>query len=90
MADQAQLLTGQLGLLWQAAVKQADTLAAREQADADIAQADRERDEALAKVIALESELAVLREVVAEHDRLLQDVRELRDEALPLREQVAR
>ncbi|MGK0603182.1 DNA-binding protein [Yokenella regensburgei] len=91
-ADLAQLLTGQLGLLWQAAVKQADadTLAAREQADADIALADRERDEALAKVIALESELAVLREVVAERDRLLQDVRELRDEALPLREQVAR
>lgn len=71
-------------------MKQADTLAAREQADADIALADRERDEALAKVIALESELAVLREVVAEHDRLLQDVWELRDEALPLREQVAR
>jgi hypothetical protein len=38
----AQLLTSQLGLLWQAAVKQADadTLAAREQAD-------RVRDEAL-------------------------------------------
>jgi chromosome segregation ATPase len=88
----AQLLTGQLGLLWQAAVRQAgtDTLAAREQADADIAQADRERDEALAKVTALESELAVLREVVAERDRLLQEVRELRAEALPLREQVAR
>jgi len=74
----AQLLTGQPGLLWQAAVKQADadTQAAREQADADIAQADRERDEALAKVTALESELAVLREVVTERDRLLQDVRE--------------
>lgn len=88
----AQLLTGQLGLLWQAAVKQADAgaLAAREQADADIAQADRERDDALTKVVTLESELAVLREVVAERDRLLQDVRELRDEALPLREQVAR
>lgn len=39
---------------------------------------------------ALESELAVLREVVAERDRLLQEVRELRAEALPLREQVAR
>ncbi|HII0648348.1 TPA: DNA-binding protein [Salmonella enterica subsp. enterica serovar Yopougon] len=62
----------------------------REQADADIAQADRERDEALAKMTTLESELAVLREVVAERDRLLQDVRALRDEALPLREQVAR
>ncbi|EAQ3783044.1 hypothetical protein E6V66_23840, partial [Salmonella enterica] len=88
----AQLLTGQLGLLWQAAVKQAETgaLAAREQADDDIARADQERDEALAKVAALESELAVLREVVAERDRLLQEVRELRAEALPLREQVAR
>lgn len=86
------LLTGQLGLLWQAAVKQADadTLVAREQADADIAQADQERDDALTKVAALESELAVLREVVTERDRLLQEVRELRDEALPLREQVAR
>ena len=88
----AQLLTGQLGLLWQAAVKQAEAgaLAAREQADDDIARADQERDEALANVATLESELAVLREVVAERDRLLQDVRELRDEALPLREQVAR
>ena len=63
----AELLTGQLGLLWQAAVRQAEagTLAAREQADADIEQADRERDEALASVATLESELAVLREVVA-------------------------
>ncbi|MDI1023795.1 DNA-binding protein [Escherichia coli] len=88
----AQLLTGQLGLLWQAAVKQAEAgaLAAREQADDDIARADKERDEALANVAALESELAVLREVVAERDRLLQEVRELRAEALPLREQVAR
>ncbi|EHW5359560.1 DNA-binding protein, partial [Salmonella enterica] len=59
-----QLLTGQLGLLWQAACKQADadTLAAREQADADIEQADLERDAALAKVAELERELAVLRE----------------------------
>ena len=88
----AQLLTGQLGLLWQAAVKQAEAgaLAAREQADDDIARADQERDEAQATVAALESELAVLREVVAERDRLLQEVRELRAEALPLREQVAR
>ncbi|WP_411752394.1 DNA-binding protein [Serratia sp. (in: enterobacteria)] len=87
-----QLLTGQLGLLWQAACKQADadTLAAREQADADIAQADQERDAALANVSQLESELAVLREVVTERDRLLAEVRELRAEALPLREQVAR
>ncbi|EED3219660.1 hypothetical protein LC66_005109, partial [Salmonella enterica subsp. enterica] len=37
-----------------------------------------------------ESELAVLREVQAERNRLLQEVRELRDAALPLREQVAR
>nr|ULG18684.1 KfrAs [Serratia proteamaculans] len=88
----AQLLTGQLAMLWQAAVKQAEAgaLAAREQADADIAQADQERDEAQTKVAALESELAVLREVVAERDRLLQEVRELRAKALPLREQVAR
>ena len=56
----------------------------------DVAGADQERDEALAKVAALESELAVLREVVAERARLLQEVRELRAEALPLREQVAR
>ncbi|MFO3759067.1 DNA-binding protein [Klebsiella aerogenes] len=91
-AELAQLLTGQLGLLWQAAVKQAEAgaLAAREQADDDIARADQERDEAQATVAALESELAVLREVVAERDRLLQEVRELRAEALPLREQVAR
>lgn len=88
----AQLLTGQLALLWQAAVKQAEagTLAAREQADTDIARADQERDEALAKVTALESELAVLREVVTERDRLLDEVRGLRTEVLPLREQVAR
>ncbi|HGM5454833.1 DNA-binding protein [Serratia marcescens] len=91
-AELMQLLTGQLGLLWQAAVKQADadTLAAREQADADIAQADQERDAALATVARLESELAVLHEVVAERDRLLQEVRELRAEAGPLREQIAR
>ncbi|BEM90291.1 KfrAs (plasmid) [Serratia marcescens] len=88
----AQLLTGQLGLLWQAAVKQADadTLAAREQADTDIAQADQERDAALATVARLESELAVLREVETERDRLLTEVRELRAEAGPLREQIAR
>lgn len=88
----AQLLSGQLSLLWQAAVKQAEagTLAAREQADTDIARADQERDEALVKVTALESELAVLREVVTERDRLLDEVRGLRAEALPLREQVAR
>lgn len=91
-AELAQLLSGQLALLWQAAVKQADagTLAAREQADADIAQADQERDAAQATVARLDSELAVLREVVAERDRLLQEVRTLRDEALPLHEQIAR
>lgn len=88
----AQLLTGQLGLLWQAAVKQAEAgaLAAREQADADIEQSDRERDEALAKVANLENELTVLREVQAERDRLLQEVRELRADVLPQREQIAR
>ncbi|WP_337263631.1 MULTISPECIES: DNA-binding protein [unclassified Serratia (in: enterobacteria)] len=87
-----QLLTGQLGLLWQAACKQADadTLAAREQADADIMQADQEREAALAKVAQREAELAVLREVVTERDRLLDEVRTLRAEALPLREQLAR
>jgi DNA repair exonuclease SbcCD ATPase subunit len=87
-----QLLTGQLSLLWQAAEKQAEAgaLAAREQADADIEQADRERDGALDKVATLEGELAVLREVVAERDRLLQEVRELRSDVVPLREQVAR
>lgn len=91
-AELSQLLSGQLSLLWQAAVKQAgaDTLAAREQADADIAQADQERDEAMTAVSRLEIELAVLREVVAERDRLLEEVRALRDEALPLRERVAR
>jgi len=46
------------------AVKQADadTLAAREQADADIAQADRECNGALTKVATLEGELAVRRD----------------------------
>lgn len=90
--DLQQLLTGQLGLLWQTACNQAaaDTLATREQADDDIARADEERDAALATVAQLESELAVLREVVAERDRLLSEVRELRADSLPLREQVAR
>lgn len=91
-AELAQLLTGQLSLLWQAAVRQADadTLAAREQADADIEQADQERDTAQARVAELESELAVLREVQAERDRLLGEVRDLRADVLPLREQIAR
>ncbi|QXN65150.1 DNA-binding protein [Serratia fonticola] len=91
-AELAQLLTGQLALLWQAAVKQAEAgaLATREQADADIEQADLERDTAQTRVAELESELAVLREVVAERDRLLTEVRELRADSLPLREQVAR
>jgi chromosome segregation ATPase len=91
-AELAQLLTGQLALLWQAAVKQAEAgaLATREQADADIEQADLERDTAQTRVAELESELAVLREVVTERDRLLPEVRELRADSLPLREQVAR
>ncbi len=48
-------------------MKQADaeTLATREQADADIGLADQERDDAPAKVAMLESELAALREQVA-------------------------
>lgn len=53
-------------------------------ADADVEQA--ERHAALAKVAMLESELPV----VTERDRLLEEVRKLRAEALPLREQVAR
>ncbi|EEG6007251.1 hypothetical protein G3A86_004484 [Salmonella enterica subsp. enterica] len=93
------LLTGQLALLWQAAVRQAnaDALAAREQADADIEQADAdieqadlERDAALAKVAELESELAVLREVQAERDRLLQQETGLREHTISLREEVVR
>ncbi|WEA51993.1 DNA-binding protein (plasmid) [Serratia marcescens] len=88
----AQLLTGQLGLLWQAAVKQAEAgaLAAREQADDDIARADQERDEALGKVAALESELAVLREVQAERDRLLKQELGLQERMISLREEVVR
>lgn len=87
-----QLLTGQLGLLWQAACKQADadTLAAREQADADIEQADLERDAALAKVAELERELAVLREVQTERDRLLQQELTLQERMISLREEVVR
>lgn len=87
-----QLLTGQLALLWQAAVKQAenDTLAAREQADADTEQADRERDAALSRVADLESELAVLREIQAERDRLLQQEQGLREHTMSLREEVVR
>ncbi|WP_196297341.1 hypothetical protein [Citrobacter amalonaticus] len=68
----------------------ADTLAAHEQADDDIARADQERDEAQAVVAALKSELAVLREVEAERNRRQEEVRQLRAEAQPLREQVAR
>ncbi|HFD9223438.1 TPA: DNA-binding protein [Salmonella enterica] len=88
----ARLLTGQLTLLWQAAVKQAenDTLAAREQADADTEQADLERDAALTRVAELESELAVLREVQAERDRLLQQEQGLREHTMSLREEVVR
>ncbi|EBN6690170.1 hypothetical protein DX244_26055 [Salmonella enterica] len=81
----AQLLTGQLTLLWQAAVQQADAgaLGAREQADI-------ERDAALAKVAELESELAVLREVQTERDRLLQQVPGLQERMISLREEVVR
>lgn len=87
-----QLLTGQLTLLWQAAVRQADagTLASREQADADIEQADLERDAALARVAELESGLAVLREVQAERDRLLLQEQGLREHMITLREEVVR
>ncbi|ELJ4794039.1 DNA-binding protein [Salmonella enterica] len=87
-----QLLTGQLALLWQAAVKQADAgaLAAREQADSDIEQADLERDAALSRVAELESELAVLREIQVERDRLLQQELGLREHTISLREEVVR
>ncbi|EGD1275121.1 hypothetical protein IAV40_004839, partial [Salmonella enterica] len=87
-----QLLTGQLSLLWQSAVQQAEAgaLAAREQADADIEQADQERDAALARVAELESELAVLREVQAERDRLLQQEQTLQEQMISLREEVVR
>lgn len=82
-----QLLTGQLTLLWQA---DAGALAAREQADADIEQADLERDAALARVAELESGLAVLREVQAERDRLLLQEQGLREHMITLREEVVR
>lgn len=85
-------LTSQLSMLWQAAVNQAETgsLAAREQADADIEQADMERDAAQTRVVELESELAVLREVQAERDRLLKDELGLREGMISLREEVVR
>lgn len=87
-----QLLQGQLGLLWQAACKQAETdiAAQRDQADADIAQADAQRDEALIRVTQLESELAVLREVQTERDRLLQQELGLQERMITLREEVVR
>ncbi len=87
-----QLLTGQLALLWQAAVNQAEavSLAAREQADADIEQADLERGVAQARAAELESELAVLREVQAERDRLLQQELGLHERMISLRETVVR
>ncbi|OIX95200.1 hypothetical protein BFS14_15160 [Serratia fonticola] len=79
-AELAQLLTAQLTLLWQASVKQAETgaLAAREQVDADIELTDLERDTAQTRVAELESELAVLREVVAERNWLLTEMRDQR------------
>ncbi|MEQ9971406.1 DNA-binding protein [Pectobacterium carotovorum] len=87
-----QLLQGQLGLLWQTACQQAeaDMVAQRDQADADIAQADTQRDEALARVTQLESELAVLREVQTERDRLLQQELGLQERMITLREEVVR
>ncbi|EJA5030519.1 DNA-binding protein [Salmonella enterica] len=69
---------------------EAGALAAREQADADIEQADLERDTALARVAELESGLAVLREVQAERDRLLQQETGLREQTISLREEVVR
>ncbi|EED2673234.1 DNA-binding protein [Salmonella enterica] len=71
-------------------LQQADAgaLAAREQADADIGQADLERDAAQARVAVLESELAVLREVQAERDRLQEQG--LREHMITLREEVVR
>lgn len=92
-AELAQLLTGQLGLLWQAAVRQADadTLAAREQADADIAQADRERDEALplreqvARLTATGEHLAAqMKETKAELQGAREENRALQAELLTL------
>ncbi|EAA9231895.1 hypothetical protein JO04_19995 [Salmonella enterica subsp. enterica serovar Give] len=53
-------------------------------------QADIERDAALAKVAELESELAVLREVQAERDRLLQQEQALQERMISLREEVVR
>ncbi|EGI5335895.1 hypothetical protein UJ85_004702, partial [Salmonella enterica subsp. enterica serovar Caracas] len=58
--------------------------------DADIEQADIERDAALAKVAELESELAVLREIQTERDRLLQQVPGLQERMISLREEVVR
>ncbi|EJP7814134.1 DNA-binding protein [Escherichia coli] len=66
-----QLLTGQLSLLWQASVQQAEA-------------------GALAKVAELESELAVLREVRAERDRLRQQEQTLQEQMILLREEVMR
>ncbi|EKS6156610.1 DNA-binding protein [Salmonella enterica] len=78
-----QLLTGQRSLLWQAAVRQADTgaLATREQADL-------ERDAVLARVVELESELAVLRKVQAERDCLLKQELGLNERMISLCEEV--
>lgn len=87
-----QMMVSQLSRIWEKAsvLAETETLQAREAADADIEQADQERDTALTRVAELESELAVLREVQTERDRLLEEVRQLRTEAQPLREQVAR
>lgn len=58
--------------LWQQAreLAEADAAAVRAQADADIAQADEQRDEALDEIRRLEAELTYLRGVADEHDRL--------------------
>ncbi|HGJ4365177.1 TPA: hypothetical protein ACJGOF_004524 [Salmonella enterica subsp. enterica serovar Thompson] len=53
-------------------------------------QADLERDAAQARVAELESELAVLREVQAERDRLQQLEQALQERMISLREEVVR
>lgn len=65
-------------------------MAACEQADADIEQAYQEREAALAKVAELESELAILREVHAERNRLLQQEQARQERMISLREEVVR
>ncbi|HIA9183992.1 TPA: DNA-binding protein [Escherichia coli] len=66
--------------LWQQACELAEGNAAavREQADADIAQADEQRDEALEEVRRLEAELTFLRGVADERDQLRGQLEETR------------